>query len=115
MNKLFFLSSPYSHSDKAVEVERYLKAVEFVAKRMNYGEFLISPIVHCHEPAVRHKLPTDWQYWRDYCTVMISKCDAVYVLVIDGYQDSTGVRDEVEIAKELGKEIIYIDMDGNIY
>ncbi len=114
MSKVFFLSSPYSQSKK-IEKERYLKAVAFVAQRMNLGEFILSPIVHCHEVAVRHKLPTSWEYWRDYCVAMISRCDAVYVLMLDGFETSNGVRDEIQIARELNKEIIYINEDGIIF
>lgn len=113
MKSLSFLSTPYSHIDKEVEYQRYLIAIKTVAKLMNNNEFVFSPIVHCHEAAVKHGLPTDWEYWKDYCELMISKCDILYVLMLDG---SFPLKDrEIDISKIKNDKYGFVIYDKGIY
>ena len=114
MITLSFVSSPYTFigpykaMNKRVEKERYLKVVEYVADKINEGEVVFSPIVHCHVVADTYVLPTDWEYWGKYCRAMLERCQRMYVLMLEGWEESTGVQAEIEIANELKIEIIYV-------
>jgi hypothetical protein len=68
---------------------------------------VFSPIVHCHEIADRFGLPGDFSFWKDYNERMLSVCDALCVLMLDGWSVSPGVNAEIIFAQSLDKPIIY--------
>lgn len=105
---LIFISSPYSHSDKNVVEYRYEQILEICSKLMMENKFVFSPIAHGHEMVKKHDVPSDWEYWQNYCRLCISKCDMVYVIMLEGWESSSGVQGEIAIAKELNVPIEYI-------
>jgi len=110
---LIYLASPYSHSDKEVRKQRYEKAVEANAKLMEQGFMVYSPIVHGHAIVKYWKEHEEtrmgWNFWEKFDTLMVRKSDAFFVLAIDGWIQSVGVTNELEIAKRLYIPIKYVD------
>jgi hypothetical protein len=76
---------------------------------MQTGHAVFSPIAHSH-PLVEHGLPTDWSFWERHDREHLARCDEVVVLMLDGWQESIGVREEIRIARELGKPVRYVDI-----
>jgi hypothetical protein len=111
---LIYLASPYTDKDPGVRERRFEAVTKAAGILMADGEYVFSPITHGHEIAKRCKLPTDWSYWRGYCVVMISCCSLLCVLCIDGWKESVGVQAEIEIAKELGIPVRYVDENLNV-
>ena len=109
--KLTYIAVPYTSDDSAVTEERFRKVSRVAAKLINSGEFLISPISMCHPISQEGGLPGDWEFWDEYDKAIIACCYKLYVLMLDGWKESTGVQAEIKIAKELGLEIVYIDYD----
>lgn len=107
-SNLIFISTPYSDPDKSVQESRFEMACQLVAKLLNEGKFPISPIVHGH-PTTKYGVRGDWQFWQEYCRQMIQVCQVVYVGDLEGWQQSTGVREEIEFAKSLDKKIYLIN------
>lgn len=105
---IIFISSPYSHSDKSIQNERFETACKLVAILLNNGKFPISPIIHGH-PTTKYNVRGDWEFWRDYCYKLIDICDIVYVLDMEGWEESTGILSEIQYAKSLEKEIYLIN------
>lgn len=98
-----YLASPYSHPDPFIREERYLRAMKVLSDLLEKGEFVYSPIVHCHEFAkivYRDRVPR-FDFWRAYDLHMLSKCDELLVLRIDGWASSVGVTAEIEEAMKL--------------
>ena len=60
------------------------------------------------------KLPSDWESWKRIDTAFISCCKELWVIMLDGWDESTGVAAEVKIAKELGIPVRYITPDEDI-
>ena len=104
---MIYLASPYSHPDPAVREERYRAACRAAAARLLAGQPVISPIAHSH-PLVAYGLATDWTFWQRYDRELLARCDAVVVLTLDGWETSIGVREEIRIARELGKPVRYL-------
>jgi hypothetical protein len=75
---------------------------------MRKGILVFSPISHSHSIAKIGDLPKDWQYWGDFCRATLSICDTMYVLMLDGWEESAGVKAEIGLAKELGLQIEYL-------
>ena len=107
-SNLIFISTPYSHPDKLVQIERFETTSQLVATLLNQGKFPISPIVHGH-PTTQYGVRGDWQFWSDYCHEFIKACKMVFVGDLEGWEQSTGVQAEVEYAKSIGKEIYLIN------
>ena len=106
---LIYLASPYSHANAAIRHSRFETVCAVAAKMMQAGLCIFSPIAHTHPIACAGQLPTGWEFWRKYDHVMLSACARLYVLMMPGWQQSVGVKGEIEIMQELGKPIEYID------
>jgi len=123
--KLIYLASPYlyresdanetfyidTHETKGEVIQegRYQSAIDATAKLMQKGYAVYSPIVATHPIAVKHDLPLGSEYWMQFDEVILSRCSELYVLMIDGWKESPGVQREIEMAKELGMEVTYIE------
>lgn len=102
-----YLASPYTHADPAVMEERYRRAVAICAELFTRGEFVFSPIVHCHPIAVAHNLPRDIAFWHEYSRKMLLAANELWVAELDGWRESAGVAFEIELALEHGIPIIF--------
>jgi hypothetical protein len=74
---------------------------------MCQGYHVFSPISHGHPISTAGKLPGDWKYWESNCRKMLKICDKLIVLTLDGWENSTGVQNEVRIAKEMNIPVSY--------
>jgi hypothetical protein len=106
--ELIYLASPYTHSDKAVMQERFEKVLRMTAYLIRQGLFVFSPIAYGHTMAMKYKVPTEWGYWCDFDSTIISRCDKVMVLKIKGWDKSKGVQAEIQVAKDCGIPVVYI-------
>ena len=93
-----YLASPYSHPDKSVMERRYHEAKTALSILLSRKVWVYSPIVHCHQMAVDHSLPTDAEFWKEYNYTMIDASEGVWVLCIDGWRQSLGILDELKHA-----------------
>ena len=101
---MIYLAGPYSHPDALVREARFDAACRATADLVHAGRVVFSPIVHGH-PLVRFGLPTDWSFWQWFNTEHLRRCDEMLVLQIDGWQESEGVRAEIELARAMGKRV----------
>jgi hypothetical protein len=102
---LTYLATPYSHPDPAVEHARFIVANKCSATLMRAGHQIYSPISQTHSIALEGGIPGDWQYWEEYDKRIISICQKVIVLTIDGWKESIGVQAEIEFAKSIGLSV----------
>jgi len=104
-----YIASPYTDPDWEVMVKRFTLAEEVTAQLLRQGDHIYSPIVHCHELAQKHELPTDFEFWQNYNRAMLSKASELYVLAMDGWEDSKGVQAEREFAKQCGIPVTIVE------
>ena len=105
-----YLATPYSHEDPAVRALRFEAINITAAKLMLEGYAVFSPISQSHP--IAEYLPTEtgnWDFWQKEDLPFLEVCDWLYVLPIDGWQESVGVRGEIEFAEALGIPIKYLD------
>jgi hypothetical protein len=107
--KHVYLASPYSHIDPAVREYRAVQARRAIMEIAQHGVPIYSPIAHWHQVAVDHKLPTDATFWLVQNDPMVYQASEVWVLVIDGWQQSKGLEHEVEQAKRLGLRVRHVE------
>ncbi len=104
---MIYLACPYT-GDAVTRRLRFEQVNKATGKLIADRKHVISPISMMHPVAEAVALPLGWDYWAEYDRKLISMCDEVYVLMLDGWEDSIGVQAEIEIAQELNKPITYI-------
>lgn len=109
MSKIIYLATPYSHGDRSVIEDRYLKTANKTAELVSQGYVVISPIFYGHNLLNYKDMPGDWQFWKNFCESFLYKSDELWVYMIDGWSESTGVLAEIELAKSLNIPIVYIE------
>ena len=55
-------------------------------------------------------MPGDWEFWKNFCESFLYKSDELWVYMIDGWDQSTGVKGEIDLAKNLNIPIRYIEV-----
>jgi hypothetical protein len=108
-----YLASPYSAASRQEERERFVMVAGMAGVLLLKGHIVYSPIAHSHP--IRQACPDvsgNWEFWETIDRFFIGAMEALVVLRLHGWRESTGVTDELEIAKTLGKKIGYIDNGG---
>lgn len=111
MTELIYLAVPYTHADPAVEDYRYRTVTKVATELMKKGRVVFSPITQAVPLKQAGELPTKWEYWKTFDTVFLERCDRLMVLTLDGWKESVGVTEEIQIATRLGLPIEYIDLN----
>ena len=106
---MIYLASPYTSQDNSVVEERHSWAEHVTAKLMIKGFVVFSPIVHNHKLSQNYKLPKDYEFWEKYCLEMLSLASELYVLMLDGWEESKGVKAEIAFAKKQNIPITYMN------
>ena len=99
---LVYLCCLYSHADPAV------RQAGFEAVCQTAAVMIVSaPVIHSH-PLTAYGLPCDWRFWEPLDRTILSMCDSMAVLTLDGWKESCGVQAELAVAEELGLPIEHI-------
>lgn len=106
---LWYLASPYTHSEEKVMAERFEAVSKVTVELLKRSLFVFSPIAYNH-PMNRcdYRLPVTWDFWKPYDLSFLERCTGVIVLMIDGWKESVGVTAEVQFAEEHGLPVYYI-------
>lgn len=110
-NGYTYLCSPYSHADASIRFMRFQRAVAYTARRMLAGESMFSPIAHSH--AIDLALPEiqGFDFWMKQDIPLLRHAARVKVLMLSGWEQSRGVRHELELALALHIPVEYVTDD----
>jgi hypothetical protein len=108
---IIYLASPYSHPDDQVREENFRKISKVAAKMNAEGIVALSPITYGHTLVQFHEMPTDWEFWQNFCFELLIKCDKLVVCKMEGWDKSRGVEAELSIARDHGIPIEYIEYE----
>ncbi|HUV65665.1 MAG TPA: DUF1937 family protein [Sedimentisphaerales bacterium] len=111
MDGITYLACPYSHTSATRRATRFAAANRAAGYLMRRGEFVFSPISHTHPIALACDLPLGFDYWEAFDRAILAHCSRIVVLAIPGWTSSTGVKAEIEIAKEMSLPIEYLYPD----
>lgn len=124
--KRVYLASPYSSGKvsksmtanlgseptrQAIMKERARLVREATATLMERGVNAYSPIAHGHDLPVSRNLVTSDEFWRPFNEDEIDRSDEVWVLMLDGWDTSTGVTREIAYAIKTGKPVCLLPLD----
>lgn len=100
--KTLYLMSPYGHESAAVRLQREVAAEEAAVRLMNRFA-VFSPIVH-HTRMAREIERLGWHApahsdWMQQDIPWLRRSDCAFLLPLEGWRESKGVREELEICK----------------
>lgn len=102
---MIYLATPYTNEDPAVMEHRYNTAMDVAQYFISNNYVIFSPIVHCHEMAIKYKMNKDYTFWKTYNKSMIKVVKEVWFAAMPGCTKSTGMLAEYLIAKKYHKII----------
>jgi nucleoside 2-deoxyribosyltransferase len=105
---IIYLATPYSHSNFQIQQDRFSLACQITAKLINQGHLVFSPIAHGHPISLHGNVATHWEHWKMLDVALLSRCDSLWVAMIQGWESSVGIKAELGIAKKLGKPIFFL-------
>ncbi len=106
---LVYLASPYSKYPDGIEVA--FKRISLVAANcLRAGVRVYSPIVHCHPISMHGGIDAlDHAIWIPFNLIMVQKSDVLLVAMMDTWDASFGVTDEIKKFVLANKPIYYLD------
>ena len=107
---MIYLASPYSAPANWLREMRFHDVCRYAAKMMREGLHVFSPIAHSH-PLAAYGLTGAWAFWEAQDREFLSMCSELWVLMLPGWEASTGVTAEIAIANELGLPIRYVNAE----
>lgn len=116
---MIYLASAHTHFDRKVMQERYERLTYVVAKLLNDGKMVYSPIIHCYPLAQAFNLRHDFEFWSDYNKWMIARADEFWIYndPQGAWVNSIGVTAETAFAKAHGlvPEVVHFDFLSATY
>jgi len=106
---MIYVASPYTHPRREIRQKRFEEVCAYVAGLIRAGYQAISPIVHSHPIACLHDLPGDAAFWKEWNRDLLRGCDALHILQLEGWQHSTGIKNEIEWAHDWGIDVLYVE------
>lgn len=103
---MIYLASPYKNESEFIRVNRYAKACAARDYFLRQGMFVYSPIAHNHNSI---NLPNTWDFWSKFDFDMLSRCDKMFVLKLEGWKESVGVTAEINFASQHQIPVYYIE------
>lgn len=100
---IVYLASPYSHADPSVREQRYRAACQKAAQLIleDPAVSIFAPISHSHPISL--EMPTgkatDHDLWMAQDLGILRRCDKLIVLMLDGWDHSRGVTEEIAVAR----------------
>ena len=109
---LNYLASPYTLYPRGL-VAAFQEIAAITGKLRKAGIFTFSPIVHSHSEAVYAELdPLDLSLWYPYNKIMMERCDCLIVAQMEGWDQSDGVRGEIEYFLKMEKPIFDLNCES---
>jgi hypothetical protein len=103
---MIYLATPFSHPVESVRHERARIAAFVAGLLIKGGSKVYSPIAHSYMITQEHDdIGLDFESWAAIDREMIVHCSELWVVLIPGWDQSHGVREEFRFAQTLGKKL----------
>lgn len=104
-----YLATPYTKYPRGLEMA-FIDACRIAAKMVQAGIKVYSPIAHTHPIACHGGISkTDHSLWLPFDFALMRKADALCVAKMDGWDQSFGVAEEIQMFKADHKPIFFLD------
>lgn len=110
--ELLYLASPYTHDRPEIVEQRAEAAATTAAQLWALGLPTFGPIAHSETiiaKAIRHGYrQPEHSEWMRFDLEILSGCDALIVLTLEGWASSKGVQQERDHARNLGIPVHFV-------
>lgn len=98
---LIYLASPYSHDNPQMRSHRAGVASQCAADLMDNQTIVYCPVAHGHCISSFSPLAASFghDFWMRHCRAMLWNCDQLFILPLEGWRQSKGMQEEIELAK----------------
>ena len=103
--EMVYVAAPFWHENEAVRNYRRRKAVEYSERLFHKGVPFYSPLLYSER--FKEKKASEG-YWVEHGLRMVDVCDVMHVLCLEGWEDSGGIKGEIEKAEARGARVVYI-------
>jgi len=107
--KIVFISSPYSHPDDEIRESNFKIVSKLAADLNSQGTVAVSPITYGHTLLQFKEMPSNWEFWKEFCLTFLEKSHELIVYKMPGWENSRGMKEEIEFAKKLNIPITYME------
>lgn len=108
-----YLASPYWAESELVRLQRVKQVRIAAATLLMAGWPVYSPI--CHNAELSKCMPSDTaishDFWMSIDLPILEAASYLWVLMLDGWEESKGVSREISFAKERNMDIFYLKPD----
>lgn len=119
MKPLLYLASPYTAKTPSGVLDtntmslRASLAAVAAARIVDMGVYYVySPIIHNHSVNQHLRIAQpSWDFWGPVDIHFLRFADALGVLMLEGWEDSTGVQEELRFAKLIDMPVEWIQFD----
>ncbi len=106
-NGFHYLACPYAHDDFTIMRKRYNQVTEYLNFLVNKNTVIFSPITHNHYLEIPN---STWEsHWKDFDFTFLRMANSLIVLQLEGWGISEGLTAEIELAKQMGLMITYVN------
>ncbi len=111
-----YLASPYTPKGvdcaakrATIRESRYLAACRAASYLMRSGKVVFAPIPHSHGIDLCFDAAESGEFWKRQDEPYLELCAEMVVLMLPGWEQSTGVAHEIQRARERGIPIAYME------
>lgn len=109
MSGFIYLASPYTHQSPTIREERFNAVCRATASLMLSGRCVFSPIAHSHPVDLAIGTPQSGEFWKAQDIPILRHASELAVLTLDGWEQSTGIQWEIELARKLHIPVTYME------
>jgi len=88
--RLYYLACPFT-GDAERQDQRALEIAKIACDLYTSGHEILSPITHSKMIAEAFDCPSSWDFWKRLDLVLLSRCDALLLVPLSGWQQSVGL------------------------
>lgn len=110
LGDLFYLSSPYSKYKDGHEAA-YRRVAEIAGDLIRARVRVFCAVTHTHGIHYYGNFPEDYD-WMAFYEIFMHRCDSLIVAQMEGWEESIGVRAEIDYFTKAGKPVYYYDPEA---
>lgn len=112
MRDYYYLATPYTKYPRGLDAA-YAEACGHAAWLISKGVPVFSPIAHTHGIAEQSDVDAkDGNYWLKADEPFMANAKGIIVVKMEGWDESAGVKHEIEYFQREGRPIVYLDPDA---
>lgn len=108
MSNVIYIGCPYTGTDDQKQ-KRYEEVTSFAAKLVESGNIVYSPITHSHPIESRMNKKMSSGEWVKFDAPFMEICNRMIVVMMDGWENSLGLRHEIAYFRSIGIEPEFIE------